>query len=134
MKLPYWHSIPRLDGGRGTGSAAGPRRMMMTDRFAPRPPGRVRGRAFEKGRSGNTLGRRVGCRNKTTIAAAALLAGEAEALTRKAVELALVGDPTAPAAIASNASCRDERGYLGTCRRGDYAGRGGDDRGGVGGA
>ena len=37
--------------------------------------------------------RRVGCRNKTTIAAAALLAGEAEALTRKAVELALVGDP-----------------------------------------
>ena len=40
-------------------------------------------------------GRRIGCRNKTTIAAAALLAGEAEALTRKAVELALVGDPTA---------------------------------------
>jgi len=66
----------------------------------------VRGRAFEKGRSGNTLGRRVGCRNKTTIAAAALLAGEAEALTRKAVELALVGDPTAPAATASNASRR----------------------------
>ena len=69
----------------------------------------MRGRAFEKGRSGNTLGRRVGCRNKTTIAAAALLAGEAEALTRKAVELrraALVGDPTAPAATASNASCR----------------------------
>ncbi len=67
----------------------------MTDGFAPKPPGRVRGRPFEKGRSGNPLGRRVGCRNKTTIAAASLLAGEAEALTRRAVELALVGDPTA---------------------------------------
>ena len=67
----------------------------MTEELSPRPPGRVRGRPFEKGRSGNPLGRRVGCRNKTTIAAAALLAGEAEALTRKAVELALVGDPTA---------------------------------------
>jgi hypothetical protein len=54
----------------------------MTDGHAPKPPGRVRGRPFEKSRSGNPLGRRVGCRNKTTIAAAALLAGEAEALTR----------------------------------------------------
>src|ERR1700736_4407573 len=69
--------------------------MPMTDGFAPKPPGRVRGRSFEKGQSGNPAGRKVGCRNKTTIAAAALLAGEAEALTRKAVELALVGDPTA---------------------------------------
>ena len=66
----------------------------MTDGFTPRRPGRVRGRPFEKGQSGNPAGRRVGCRNKTTIAAAALLTGEAEALTRRAVELALVGDPT----------------------------------------
>ena len=64
----------------------------MTDGFTPRRPGRVRGRPFEKGQSGNPGGRRVGCRNKTTIAAAALLTGEAEALTRRAVELALVGD------------------------------------------
>jgi hypothetical protein len=69
--------------------------MRMSEGVSPKMPGRGRGRPFEKGRSGNPLGRRVGCRNKTTIAAAALLAGEAEALTRKAVELALVGDPTA---------------------------------------
>jgi Family of unknown function (DUF5681) len=67
----------------------------MTDRHAPKPPGKVRGRPFRKGQSGNPLGRRVGCRNRTTIAAAALLNGEAEALTRRAVGLALVGEPTA---------------------------------------
>ena len=67
----------------------------MIDRLSPKPPGRVRGRPFEKGQSGNPAGRRVGCRNMTTIAAASLLAGEAEALTRRAVELALIGDPTA---------------------------------------
>jgi hypothetical protein len=39
--------------------------------------------------------RRPGCRNRATIAAAALLEGEAEAPTRKAVEVALAGDPTA---------------------------------------
>jgi hypothetical protein len=55
----------------------------------------VRGRPFEKGRSGNPGGRRRGSRNKATLAAAALLAGESEALTRKAVEMALTGDPTA---------------------------------------
>jgi hypothetical protein len=60
---------------------------------------------------GNPDGRRVGCRNKTTIAAAALLAGEAEALTRKAVELALVGDPTAM-----------KGGHLRTRRRRDHTG------------
>jgi hypothetical protein len=37
----------------------------------------------------------VGARNKKTLAAAVLLEGESEALTRKAVELALEGDPTA---------------------------------------
>jgi hypothetical protein len=39
--------------------------------------------------------RRPGSRNKATIAAAKLLAGEAEGLTRKAVEAAFAGAPTA---------------------------------------
>ena len=59
------------------------------------PRGGCAGGRSKKGQSGNPAGRRVGCRNKTTLAAATLLAGEAEALTRKAVELALSGDPTA---------------------------------------
>ena len=67
----------------------------MSDVLLPKLPGRVRGRPFEKGRSGNPAGRRPGSRNKATLAAAALLAGESEALTRKAVELALAGDPMA---------------------------------------
>ncbi|MGC2199213.1 MAG: DUF5681 domain-containing protein [Stellaceae bacterium] len=67
----------------------------MDDRASSKPPRRVRGRPFERGWSGNPAGRRTGSRNKATLAAAALLQGEAEALTRKAVDLALVGDPTA---------------------------------------
>jgi hypothetical protein len=65
----------------------------MTEVFSPPEP--VRGRPFVKGRSGNPRGRPVGRRNNKTLAAAALLDGESEALTRKAVELALAGDPTA---------------------------------------
>ena len=55
----------------------------------------MRGTPFQKGRSGNPGGRRPGSRNKATIAAAKLLAGESEGLTRRAVELALAGDPMA---------------------------------------
>jgi hypothetical protein len=40
-------------------------------------------------------GRPKGARHKATVAALALLEGEAEALTRKAIELALQGDVTA---------------------------------------
>ena len=50
---------------------------------------------FSKGQSGNPSGRQRGSRNKATLAVEALLDGEAEALTRKAVELALAGDTTA---------------------------------------
>ena len=59
------------------------------------PPRRVRGQPFEKGRSGNPAGRRRGSRNRATLAAAVLLEGESEGLTRKAVELALAGHPVA---------------------------------------
>jgi len=65
----------------------------MSDLLLPKPPGRARGRPFEKGRSGNPGGRRRGSRNKATLAAAALLAGGSDAVTRKAVETALGGDP-----------------------------------------
>ena len=67
----------------------------MTDVHLPKPPGRPRGRPFAKGQSGNAAGPRAGCRNKATEAAALLLQGEAESLTRKAVELAIAGEPTA---------------------------------------
>ena len=54
-----------------------------------------RGRPFPKGVSGNPGGCKTGSRHKATVAAQALLDGESEALTRKAVELALAGDLTA---------------------------------------
>jgi hypothetical protein len=51
----------------------------------------TRGKPFEPGNSG----RPKGSRNKATLALEALLDGEAEALTRKAIEMALEGDTTA---------------------------------------
>src|SRR6516225_1902789 len=54
-----------------------------------------RGRPFTKGQSGNPAGKPRGARHRATLAAEALLDGEAEALTRKAIELALAGDPIA---------------------------------------
>ncbi len=54
-----------------------------------------RGRPFEKGQSGNPKGKPKGARNKATLAAEVLLDGEAEAITRKAIELAKGGDITA---------------------------------------
>lgn len=47
---------------------------------------------FQPGQSGNPAGKPPGALNKTTRAAQELLDGEAEALTRKAVELALEGN------------------------------------------
>ena len=52
---------------------------------------KTRGRPFKKGNPG----RPVGSRNKATIAAKMLLDGETEALTRKAIELAMAGDTVA---------------------------------------
>ncbi len=53
------------------------------------------GKPFTKGQSGNPSGKPRGCRHKATRAAQALLEGEVEALTRKAVEKALEGDTAA---------------------------------------
>jgi hypothetical protein len=53
----------------------------MADGLSPELPGRARGRPYKKGRSGNPAGRQTGSRNKATLAAAAFLAGESEALT-----------------------------------------------------
>jgi hypothetical protein len=47
---------------------------------------------FKPGQSGNPTGRPKGARNATTLAVEALLDGEGEALTRKAIDLAKAGD------------------------------------------
>lgn len=61
----------------------------MTESRKPRAG--TRGKPFERGNPGRV----PGSRNRATIAAAALLDGDAEALTRKAIELGLEGDTVA---------------------------------------
>jgi hypothetical protein len=61
----------------------------MTDKTIPK---QLKGHAFKKGQSGNPSGRPKGSRNAATMAAEALLDGEAESLSRKAIELAKEGD------------------------------------------
>jgi hypothetical protein len=50
---------------------------------------------FQKGVSGNPKGRPKGAKNRATVVAATLLENEAEIITRKCIDLALGGDPTA---------------------------------------
>lgn len=50
---------------------------------------------FRKGQSGNPAGKPKGARHKTTLAMEALLDGEAEKLTRMAIDTALAGDTVA---------------------------------------
>jgi hypothetical protein len=50
---------------------------------------------WAKGTSGNQSGRPAGSRNKATEALQQMLEGEAERITRKAIDLALGGDLTA---------------------------------------
>jgi hypothetical protein len=53
---------------------------------------KARGRPFGPGQSGNPCGRPKGARNKATLVIEALLENEAEALTRKLIELAKGGN------------------------------------------
>jgi hypothetical protein len=64
---------------------------MTAENTAPKQ----RGRPFKPGQSGNPAGKPKGARNRTTLAAEALLGGEAEALTRACIERAKAGDSTA---------------------------------------
>ena len=50
---------------------------------------------FKPGQSGNPHGRPKGARNRATVVAEQLLDGEADTLTRKAIDLAKQGDTTA---------------------------------------
>ena len=50
---------------------------------------------FKPGKSGNPAGRPAGSRNRASLAADMLLDGDAEKLTRKAIEMAKEGDTTA---------------------------------------
>ena len=61
----------------------------------PANAGREQDGRFSPGCSGNPAGKKVGTRHKATRVALALLSGEVDVLTRKAVELALAGDTTA---------------------------------------
>jgi Family of unknown function (DUF5681) len=61
----------------------------------PKPPAPERRGTFKPGQSGNPAGKPKGTRNATTVAMEALMDGESEALTRKAIELAKAGDMTA---------------------------------------
>ncbi|MBN9454273.1 MAG: hypothetical protein J0I42_20240 [Bosea sp.] len=54
-----------------------------------------RGTPFKPGQSGNPAGKPKGARNKTTLAMEAIMEADAEAMTRKLVELANAGDMTA---------------------------------------
>jgi hypothetical protein len=64
----------------------------MTGARAPRKYAtNTRGKPFQPGNTGKPRG----ARNRTTLALEALLDGEAEAITRQAVKMALEGDTTA---------------------------------------
>jgi len=65
--------------------------VIVSETTEPKQPGKP----FTPGCSGNPAGRPKGARNRSTLALATLLDGQAEALTQKAIDLALAGDMAA---------------------------------------
>jgi hypothetical protein len=68
---------------------------MIVSAENPENTGEEQNGRFKPGQSGNPAGRPRGALNKTTLAVQALLYGEAEELTRKAIEMAKGGDTVA---------------------------------------
>ena len=68
---------------------------MKKEEKTPAKTSKEQGNRFKPSQSGNPQGRPSGSRHKATLAAEALLDGECETLTRKAVEMALAGDTMA---------------------------------------
>lgn len=68
---------------------------MKDEKKYPENAGEKQDGKFKPGQSGNPKGKPPGTRHRATQAVLALLEGETERLTRKAVELALEGDVTA---------------------------------------
>jgi Family of unknown function (DUF5681) len=64
----------------------------MKGPIAEKSARKQRGKPFKPGQSGNPAGKPKGTRNAITLAMEALLDGESDALTRKAIELAKGGD------------------------------------------
>src|SRR5215510_13572489 len=93
-KLPYLHGMLRLKRCLGVGAMDAREKLMPVDCVQEQVRRDANGR-FRKGQSGNPKGRRTGVRNKATEAAEQFLDGEAEALARRAVELALEGEASA---------------------------------------
>jgi hypothetical protein len=60
--------------------------------MAENTTGKQRGKPFKPGQSGNPAGKPPGAKNRATVLAQSLFDGEAEALTRKIIDLAKAGD------------------------------------------
>src|SRR3974390_695778 len=86
-KIAKFASYSAAQNGARKRAPGSRKEMLMAVNSLQKQPARGPGRRFEKGRSGTPAGRPPGLRNRATEAAELLLDGEAEALTRKAVEL-----------------------------------------------
>src|SRR3954452_6217860 len=86
-----------------------PRRICEMPQMAENS-GEKQGGRFQPGQSGNPAGKPKGARHRATMAIEEMLAGEAEALTRRCIDMALAGDQVAMRLAM-------ERIATGRCRR-----------------